>query len=86
MTDDVFIDEVDQFWVMTINKFISFLYILLGAVGMGGTGVIGVLDWARKQSKDARYHVGRYRRKSNGIDVLSRVCERMRDQGWGYEW
>ena len=31
MTDDVFIDEVDQFWVMTINNnFISFLYISLG--------------------------------------------------------
>lgn len=84
MTDDVFIDEVDQYLVMTINNFISFLYISLGAVGTGGTGVIGVLDWARKQSKDARYHVGRYRRKSNGIDVLSRVCERMRDQGGGY--
>ncbi|KAM6523425.1 hypothetical protein FSOLCH5_004046 [Fusarium solani] len=84
MTDDVFIDEVDQFLVMTINNFISFLYISLGAVRTDGTGVIGVLDWARKQSKDARYHVGRYRRKSNGIDVLSRVCERMRDQGGGY--
>lgn len=60
------------------------IYFIWGAVGTGGTGVIGVLDWTRKQSKDARYHVGRYRRKSNGIDVLSRVCERMRDQGGGY--
>jgi len=30
MTDDVFIDQVDQFLVMTINNFISFLYISFG--------------------------------------------------------